>query len=245
MKNALFTLFCLALILTTAAQSPNQLTDNQGNTQRIARQLPQSGNFYPEGGNPWIAVGPFGGDVIDLTIDPQNPDVLYAAAGLPFISDDGGDSWTILAVLAGISSENVNTFAALTDGTIFATSPYTFGKVFRSTNGGSAWHTRNIPVSSNGLCLAPDPGDSSTIYVGLQSNLSYPTNQVIVRSTDAGGSWTAFDLTSVLPVGWSVIDICVDPDDDQTLFAVGNSGLSDARIVATSDGGLTWTNRTA
>ncbi|MBL7139189.1 MAG: T9SS type A sorting domain-containing protein [Bacteroidales bacterium] len=245
MKNCFITLFLLAGALLAAAQSPDQLPDHQGNTQRIAHQYPPGGNLFHEGGNPWVSVGPFGGDVVDLAIDPLNPDVLFAAAGLPFVSDDGGDTWSILTELAGISSGIINSFETTGNGTIFATALYIFGKVFRSTNGGSSWHTRNIPVNSNALCLAGDPGDTSTIYVGLATNVSYTTNKVIVRSTDAGGTWTAFDLTSVLPVGWSVIDICVDPDDSQTIFAVANSGFSDAKIVATFNGGQTWEDRTA
>jgi len=245
MKNVLITLFSLVLALTTGAQSPVPATDDAGNVPHKSNLRLVEGNLFSKGGNPWTPVGPFGGDVVDLAIDPQNPITLYAAAGLPFVSNDGGDSWVVVTSLAGISSNNVNSFATLTDGTIFATGHYTFGKVFRSTNGGTSWHTRNIPVNLQGLCLATDPSDSSTIYVGLSSNISATSNNVIVRSTDSGETWTAFDLTSVLPIGWSVIDICIDPDDSQTLFAVANSGFSDVRIVATSDGGSTWANRSA
>jgi len=245
MKN-LFLLFSLTVIsLVSTAQYLNSGADEAGNVPHGSTQIPATWYLYPDAGNPWTPVGPFGGDVVDLAIDPQNTDNIFAAAGLPFVSADGGDNWTMLSALAGISSNNINTFAALLDGTIFATGMYTFGKVFRSTNGGTAWHTRNIPVNSNGWCLATDPGDSSTIYVGLASNISSSVNKVIVRSTDAGTTWTAFDMTSVLPVGWSVIHICVDPADNQTIFAVANSGISDAKIVATFDGGATWQNRTA
>ncbi len=245
MKNVFLTLLSQALILTIVAQSYNPTADGAGNIPHMSNPGFVDEVSFSKGGNPWTPVGPFGGDVVDITIDPQNPDNLYAAAGVPFVSTDGGDSWIVLTSLAGISSNNVNSFAALTDGTIFATGPYTFGKVFRSTNGGTAWHTRNIPVNSNGRCLATDPNDSSTIYVGLSSNISSTSNKVIVRSTDSGGTWTAFDMTSVLPVGWSVIDISVDPEDSQTLFAVANSGISDAKVVASFDGGLSWEDRTA
>ncbi|MBE0647390.1 MAG: T9SS type A sorting domain-containing protein [Bacteroidales bacterium] len=243
MKNVFLTLLSQALILAIVAQSYNPTADDAGNVRRGSSQKIPGENLWSEAGNPWVPVGPFGGDVVGMTVDPQNTMNLYAAAGLPFVSNNGGESWEMLIALAGISSNNVNSFAALTDGTIFGTGSYTFGKVFRSTNGGTAWHTRNIPVNSNGLCLATDPNDSSTVYVGLASNISSTTNKVVVKSSDAGNTWIAFDLTSVLPIGWNVIDICVDPDDTENIFAVANSGLSDARIVATFDGGTTWVSR--
>lgn len=245
MKKIGLFLFSAIVALMASAQSTVKNADDAGNTPCITETGFTGEMSHSRAGNPWTPVGPFGGDVMGLAVDPQNTLNLYAAAGIPFVSNDGGESWDVLTALAGISSGNINDFAALTNGILFATGSYTFGKVFRSTNGGSAWHTRNIPYNSNGLCLATDPGDSSTIYAGLASNISSSSNKVVVRSTDSGNTWIAFDLTPVLPVGWSVVSICVDPGNSQTLFAVGNSGLSDAKIVASTDGGSTWTNRTA
>lgn len=44
----------------------------------------------------WVALGPEGGQVLQMAVSPADPDVLYAvtyANGL-FVSQDGGDSWT-------------------------------------------------------------------------------------------------------------------------------------------------------
>ncbi|MCD4731484.1 MAG: T9SS type A sorting domain-containing protein, partial [Bacteroidales bacterium] len=70
------------------------------------------------------------------------------------------------------------------------------------------------------------------------------SNNVIVKSDDGGDSWTYFNMTSVLPVGWKVVNLVVDPDDSQVIFAIGNEGFSNAAVVATFDGGATWENRT-
>jgi len=245
MKTWLLFLFLIAFIPLAPQQGFGQQMDHQGNRQRIMHRQPPVEQNLVSAGNPWAPVGPFGGDVTDLAIDPQNPTNLFAAAGLPFMSDDAGENWTVLTALAGLASNQVNAFAALADGTLFASGEYTFGKVFRSQDGGSSWHSRNIPVNTNALCFATDPGDSTTLFVGLVSNVSLPTNQVIVKTTDGGSTWSSFDLTSVLPLGWNVVNICVDPDDSQTIFAVSNSGISDARIVASFDGGATWENRTS
>ena len=226
------------------AQSPSSMMDEYGNRVRTNIMYQGSQVMAPEAGNPWVAVGPFGGDVIDICADPLNTDKMFAAVGVPFVSDDGGESWVVLDALSTISSGNINSIGATSNGWLYATGPYSFGKVFRSQDGGVSWHNRTIPVSSGGICSASDPNDTSTIYIGLQSNISLPTNQVIVKSSDGGTSWTAFNMTSVLPVGFGVVSICVDPDDSQTIFAIGNAGFSDAAVVASFDGGTTWETRT-
>jgi len=236
-------LFALGTIIAVA-QAPSSMMDEHGNkirTNTVHQALPGT---ITDSGNPWISVGPFGGDVVDITADPLNPEMMFAMAGVPFVSDDGGENWEALDALSGISSGNVNSVEATGNGWLFATGPYSYGKIFRSQDGGVSWHNRTIPVNSGGLCSAADPNDTSTIYIGLQSNISLPTNQVIVKSTDGGNTWTALDMTSVLPIGFGVVSICVDPGDSQTIFAIGNSGFSDAAVVASFDGGTTWEART-
>src|SRR5215213_9376837 len=44
----------------------------------------------------WRSEGPFIGAVVDVAIDPMNPDIIYAATGGGvWRSDDGGQSWTL------------------------------------------------------------------------------------------------------------------------------------------------------
>jgi len=226
------------------AQDPNFQADPTGATIHFPFRSFSQPSFSPDAGNPWLPTGPFGGDVLDLTADPLNPDHLFAAAGLPFFSDNNGVNWSVAEALSSIVSGAVNAIKASGNGYLFATGSYSFGKIFRSTDGGTTWQSRNIPVNSGGICLAADPGDSLTIYAGLQSNVSSTTNKVIVRSQDGGNTWTAFDVTSVLPVGFSVVSLSVDPENSQTIFAIGNSGFSDARVVASFNGGLTWEDKT-
>ena len=244
MKKISIVLFVILGAMIVVAQIPPSMMDEHGNkvrTNTIHQTFPGTAT---EAGHPWISVGPFGGDVMDICADPLNPDMMFAAVGVPFFSDDGGDNWEVLEALAAISSGNVNSFEATGNGWLFATVRYDFGQVFRSQDGGTTWQTRTIPVNSTGLCSAADPNDTSTIYIGLQSNVSLPTNQVIVKSTDGGGTWTAFNMTNVLPMGFGVVSICVDPDNSQIIFAIGNSGFSDATVVASFDGGTTWETKT-
>ena len=51
-------------------------------------------------------------------------------------------------------------------------------------------------------------------------------------------------MISVLPVGYSVVNLTIDPDDNQIIFAIGNEGISNAKVAATFNGGTTWEDRT-
>jgi photosystem II stability/assembly factor-like uncharacterized protein len=219
-------------------------TDSNSNTPSSVFNIRLSDVMsQPLGGNPWTSLGPFGGDVYDIAIDPQNPDTLYAAAGFPYISVDGGATWEVMESLftlapAGISSIEVNS-----DGVIFACGPYIYQKIFRSSDHGATWTGKNLPVNSAGLDIAIDPNDPNTVYVGLASIIGAPANNVILKSADLGDSWTTFNLISVLPVGYSVINLAIDPANSQTLFAIGAEGFSNGKVVATFNGGSAWEDR--
>jgi hypothetical protein len=86
------------------------------------------GNGKVEAGpNLWTSIGPYGGSIKALAIDPQNPAILYATTtvGL-FRSTDNGGSWT--SANAGLSANasklsfdpvNSNTVYASTTAGVF------------------------------------------------------------------------------------------------------------------------------
>lgn len=246
MKKIACCIYLLGLIFLRAgiAQNPSLSSDVLGNRPRVGTSSIPSGIRFPAAGNPWLPIGPFGGDISDMAVNPVYPEKVFAAGGVPYVSEDGGAHWTILTTLSAISSGSVNSIESTNNGIMIATGPATFAKIFRSADGGTTWASRTIPVNSTGLCVAVDPQDTNTIYVGLASNLSASSNKVIVKSNNGGLNWTAIDMTSTLPVGYGVIDICVDPSNSQTIFAIGRSGISDAAVVASFDGGHTWEVRT-
>jgi len=226
------------------AQQPSNTFDSQGNSHR-AINISFSNNYMaPLAGNDWHSIGPFGGDIIDMTANPLNPDRVFAVGGQPYISEDAGNTWNLLTTLAAISSGSVNAIEAASNGVLIATGANSAGIIFRSANGGLTWQTHNIPVNTGGLCVAVAPTDTNIMFVGLISNLAAPTNKVIVKSTNGGLNWAAIDMTAWLPVGTAVTDICIDPQNSQTVFVIGRSGFSDSKVIASFDGGATWQDRT-
>jgi photosystem II stability/assembly factor-like uncharacterized protein len=244
MKKLLPFLVLSLCSLPVIAQSPAN-TDLYGHRAGTPANAPSVHSpSSPAAGNEWIPVGPWGGDVTDLAANPLQPETLFAAVGSPFISTDGGDSWAVLQSLSDLAGGPVNCIEAAANGILIATGTYAFSKVFRSDDGGSTWVSRSFSVSSSGTCIAMDPNDTNTMYVGLNSNTSVTLNKVIIKSVNGGINWTAIDMTSVLPIGYSVVSIAVDPSNPQTLFAIGREGFSNSLLVASFDGGVTWEDRT-
>src|SRR5207244_4053229 len=82
--------------------------------------------------------------------------------------------------------------------------------LFKTTDGGANWKA----VGSVGgvASLVIDPKNPSTLYAG--------TGQGVVKSTNAGESWT--DASHNLPAG-SVVRLAIDPITPTTLYAVTGS----------------------
>ena len=240
---------CIILILLGSSsgivgQDMVILTDNNGNTPRSVMNPRLNDLVYQQrGGNVWSSLGPFGGDAYDIAIDPQSPDTIYAAAGFPYRSTDGGATWEVMESLNALAQAGISSVEVNSDGVLFACGANIFQKIFRSADHGLTWIGKTLPVNSPGLDIAIDPNDPNTVYVGLSSIIGLPTNNVILKSTDAGDTWTTFNLISVLPVGYSVINLVIDPASSQTLFAIGAEGFSNGKVVATFDGGTTWEER--
>lgn len=244
MKKLVLLFASLFSLLTGFAQQPSQNFDINGNSIRTTNS-PISPNYQtPLAGNEWHSIGPFGGDILDITANPLNPDMLFAVGGQPYVSNNGGNTWTLHTGLSTLSGGAVNAIEAASNGVIIATGPNGAGKIYRSADGGSTWQTRNLPVNTSGLCVAIAPSDNNIVYAGLVSNLAASTNKVLVKSSDGGLNWTAIDMTTWLPVGTNVADVCIDPLNSQTIYVIGRSGFSNAMVVASFDGGTNWEDRT-
>jgi photosystem II stability/assembly factor-like uncharacterized protein len=194
------------------------------------------------GTNAWTSIGPQGGEIEALSVDPHNPRTLYAATryGGAFKSLDEGASW----MKSGVPNKPL-VFDPQDPDTIYAidSAPWDDG-VFKSTDGGKTWNPANsgLPAHVQAVALAIDPLKPSTLYMG--------TSEGIFKSTDGGNNWSGANSGLPLynpfpgepgtprpPVVGSLV---IDPQDPSTLYAVaeGNTTFSGTGLIVHAAGGL-------
>jgi photosystem II stability/assembly factor-like uncharacterized protein len=186
-------------------------------------------------------------DIRALIMDPKNPSNLYAVgfaepydeSGGVLKSTDGGGSWSATSQTAGVYSVSVD---PLNPSVIYAAGKSAKGGgVFKSTDGGETWAFTRVPVVTQNPgsvvdFLEIDPKFTSNLYAatGLRFGCAvcdYGESDTIIKSTDAGGSWSVTALSVV-----NVRSIKVDPQSPSTLYVATYQG----GIFRSVDGGSTW-----
>ena len=200
-----------------------------------------------DGGKTWkrvLFVSPTTG-AHDLSIDPKNPQVLYAAlwdhqrlpwnirSGGPgsglWKSTDGGGTWHRLR--QGLPELMGNTGVSVSpvdSNRVYAMIEAVHGGVFRSDDAGRTWRRCNgdAGIRDRGWYytrIYADPQRKDTVYVLANS---------IVRSTDGGTTFR-----EVRNPHGDNHDLWINPRNDR-IMVEGNDGGG----VVTLDGGLTWSS---
>jgi len=191
------------------------------------------------GTNVWTSIGPDGGNIQALAIDPHDPNTVYAGAGwmgTMFKSTDGAKTWHV------INSGNYISNVAIDPqdpSTVYAASN---GGVFKSTDAGATWS-----VASSGLLtlaannewasvtvIALDPQNTNTLYAGTTNGL--------FKSTDGAASWRV--ANSGLPPNFFFHALAVDPKNSGTVYAASNlcgpRFPSGSGVFKSTDGGANW-----
>lgn len=120
------------------------------------------------------------------------------------------------------------------------------GGIWRSTNGGNSF----VPVSDSHVDLAVgaitfSKSSPSIVYAGMGDTRSVYIGSGVLKSIDAGRTWTRVSNSS-LPSPGAIADIEVDPSNPNRVYAAQYSRLSDNRLFASgfhysTDGGVNWT----
>jgi len=180
----------------------------------------------------WTSLGPDGGSISAVVIDPQNPRTVYAATqdnGV-FKSADGGASWSSASdglpgpfvITLVMNPQNTNTLYALMNG---------YG-VYKTTDGGTNW---NHARSGLPCCFGVDLGELPTLVIDPQhpdTLYTAPSYSGVYKTTDGGASWVA--VNSGLNSG-TTMSLAIDPQNPNTVYAIGSFSL-----FKTTDGGASW-----
>ncbi len=125
--------------------------------------------------------------------------------------------------------------------------------VYRSTDGGKTWQHLGLDETRTISKIRISPTDCNTAWVGAFGKLSASSpERGVYKTTDGGKTWrkTLFRSPDA-----GVIDLRVDPNDPNTLYAATwqawrkswgmSSGGDDSALYKSTDGGETWTDITA
>jgi photosystem II stability/assembly factor-like uncharacterized protein len=223
--------------------------DMQGNRPSGVSFLPLNRRnaraIRPAGNANWSALGPPGGDVFDAAVSTVDSNIVLAGlapsgsfGGTLYRSTDGGNTWSEVSALDGISVFDIE-FAP--EGTAYLG---TQDSIRKSTDGGLSWAVLDLGIGVNDQVfdVALDPSDSSTLWAGIADALgSQPEN--VIRSTDSGATWS--NRTPPLQDPISCRGIAVDPSDSNTVIAVFGGDFGGGEVWVTTDGGDSWMDRSA
>jgi photosystem II stability/assembly factor-like uncharacterized protein len=205
------------------------------------------------------SIGPsiFSCRVTDVDADPADPTrfyVAYASGGLWFTESNGasfvpvfdqeasmtiGDiavDWKRQIVWVGTGEANSSR------------SSYAGTGVYRSADGGKSWEWRGLPESHHIARIILHPTDSNTLWVAVLGHLYSPNpERGVYKSSDGGKTWTR---TLFVNENSGAIDLCLDPQNPNTLYAASwererrawnfKGAGSGSGIWKSTDGGATW-----
>jgi photosystem II stability/assembly factor-like uncharacterized protein len=185
----------------------------------------------PEKFGDWEVVGPNGGDVRIVTIDPRNKDHLFISTldGQIYTSLDGGKAWSLLANLnkPGLVLDQLQIDRR--DSNIIYASGHRFkfaGGFFKSTDGGATWQESKELRGESIHSMTQSSKDPNTIVIGTLGG--------VWVSTDSGDSWKK--MTSTPVDSNNVVDsIAIDPRNTSTIYAG-----TWHRAFKTTDSGKSW-----
>ncbi len=142
------------------------------------------------------------------------------------------------------NSGRVVDFAVQPDKTQVIYAATASGGIWKTVNNGTTWKPIFDSEGSYSIgCLAMDPTNYNTIWVGTGENNSQRSvafGDGVYRSDDGGNSWKNMGLKNSEHIG----DIVIDPRDSKVVYVAAQGPLwksgGDRGLYKTTDAGATW-----
>ena len=172
----------------------------------------------------WVHIGPWGGTVHTLALNPELPTQLYAGTqwSCLYNSANGGGQWQV----TGRGMTNCQTVytvavAPLASSTLYAGTRW--NGIFRSSDAGENWTATTSGLSDYCVrVLAINPVNAAELYAGS-------CESGVFRSRDGGNNWVAVNsgITDL-----SVMALTIDPFNPSAIYA----GTSNNHLKVTRQG---------
>lgn len=180
--------------------------------------------------NEWDVVGPTGGDVRVITVDPRDKNRLFVSTldGSVHSSEDGGKTWRLLVNLNKPLLVLDQLLIDSRDSKVIYTSGHRHkepGGFFMTKDGGVTWKEAKELRKASIHSMAQSPKNPNLLLVG--------TTEGIWKSENSGEDWE--EIKSATMPTTTVGSLAIDPRDDNTIYA-GTWW----RAYKTTDGGKNW-----
>lgn len=177
----------------------------------------------------WSVLGPNGGDVRAVAVDPRDADKLYISTmdGQIHVSTDAGKSWRLLASFGKALLTLDQLFVDNRDSNIIYASGHRgkmAGGFFKSKDGGATWKENKDLKDQAIHAMHQAKADPNLIYVG--------TKDGVWLSKDSGDDFKRLE-SGTMPL--DINSFAVDPKDVNTLYA-GTTW----RPYKSTDNGKNW-----
>jgi len=196
---------------------------------------------------------------IRITVDPSEPDTIYAALEVSGVirSTDGGETWSDMSaslfelaeqphLQSSVGGRHCGHCEGMLDSHALAVSAAAPGTpflavrmgVFGSRDRGATWHDLQIGrYSPLTYCrdIIVSPHDPNVMFACL-SQAAFSTKGSLYRSDDLAQTWRRIDHGVVAES--TLMSVCVHPADAARVYCVTRGG----QVFGTEDDGATWSD---
>ncbi len=205
------------------------------------------------------SIGPsvFSGRVTDVDVDPDNTSrmyVAYASGGLWYTESNGTQFKPVFDQEASMTIGDIavnwsnNTIWIGTGEANSSRSSYAGTGMYKSADGGKNWTWSGLPESHHIGRILLHPTDPNTVWVAVLGHLySANSERGVYKTGDGGKTWAKTLFVNDIS---GAIDLAIDPNDPNTLFAATwerkrsawnfEGAGNGSGIWKSSDAGATW-----
>lgn len=177
----------------------------------------------------WSVIGPNGGDVRSIEVDPKDKNKLYigTADGQIHVSNDAGKTWRMLVSFEKPQLNLEQLLVDSRDSNVIYASGHRGklpGGFFKSSDGGKTWKESKDLRQQAIHAMTQSAKDPDMLFVG--------TKDGVFVSKDSGDDWKRIE-SATMPL--DINSMAVDPRDSSTLYA-GTTW----RPYKSTDSGKNW-----
>jgi len=182
----------------------------------------------------WNNIGPYGGHVTSIAINPMNPAKMFATAyqgdGL-FVSQNQGTTWKPVPGFRNYDNRQVvvdqNNSSRVWS--VYAT------LIARSDDSGSTWSRWRLSDTRHAFSIAVHPTNSQIVYVATSGTFNSTVNGTVFKTIDGGSTWQQ----TTLAADKAVTALEISPSNPEEIWVV--TGWSESGSVYKSEnGGAEW-----